>query len=149
MRRDEIMAEEDKKMLADKEVAMLLASKRRNIPLGFAEVKKLVQALQLGMARQANLEKYASLWRLRFSLFDASGGKRRRSIVIEDAETMEWVRDFLAEARPKRSQYRSDLDFQAINEYWRKREEEEGTGCELLDLMSRPAESHERRRSWR
>lgn len=115
MKFDKLQSDDDSKTLADPVIAEFFGQKRRNIPLEFTEVKNLIQALHPGMARQANLERYADKWRLRFSLYDEGGGARRRSIIIKDAATMEWVRDFLDQARKKRKDYKHELWLQRFN----------------------------------
>lgn len=109
-----IMTGHDSAVTADPEIASILNQKRRNSPLGFEAVKKLMEALQPGMARQANLEQYKEGWRLRFSLYDDTGTAQRKSIVIEDISIMEWVREFLTKSRQKRSDYMRDLRLQEL-----------------------------------
>lgn len=123
---NQIRAEEDGKILAIPEVAEILDRKRRNTPLCFDAVKKLVEALQPGMARQANLERYGGGWRLRFSLYGGDGVPRRKSIVIEDVAAMTWVRDFLAQSRLKRGEHMAKLRIQKLYKSWGMTEEDDG-----------------------
>lgn len=118
----------DGSLFDDPDIAEALASKRRNRPLSFTIIKKLVQALKPGMERQANLERYGQHWRLRFSLRSGDGKYTRRSIVIEDVLTAGWVRDYLQHARGERQAFKHEM---AVKEH-RKRWLEAGVDPEIL-----------------
>lgn len=113
---EKVRAAEDRNILSNPEIAMMIGAKCRKTPLDFDQVKTLVLALLPGKARQANLERYDGGWRLRFSIFDADGVKRRKSVILGDADTALWVKDFLAGARKERTAYICGLWRQAFKE---------------------------------
>lgn len=115
---------EDAEVVALPEVARLLKVKRRNMPMRFADVKTLTEALQPGMARSANLERYGNAWRLRFTLRLDGGIRTRRSILIYDILTMKWVRDYIAWARSKRREYKSELGSRWLKKRWEENGEQ-------------------------
>lgn len=108
----------DEEILAIPEVAQLLDAKRRNTPLTFAELKTLVKALQPGMARPANLERFGEFWRLRFTLQPEMGRCIRRSVVIDDPLVKDWVADYIDWARSKRRKYRFEATSRRLRERW-------------------------------
>ena len=111
---------DDSLLFDNPDVAEILTPKRHNKPLRFAAVKKLVEALKPGRERQANLERYGRYWRLRFSLRIGGGKYSRRSIVIEDVLTAEWVREYLHNARGERRTFKHELTVKEHRERWQK-----------------------------
>lgn len=109
------------------ELHELLQIGHRSKPLCLAEVKALVNTLRPGLERQANLERYGLVWRLRFSMDNEDGKSVRRSIVINDAATMEWVREYLVWARENRRAYKRELSLKCWRESWQR-----SIGRELL-----------------
>lgn len=122
MNLDTIEGVDDAALLNDPEIAEILTTRRRGRPLRFAQVRKLVEWLQMGHKRHANLEANGTghwgRWKLRFSLRDDKGGIKRKSIVIDDALVADWVRDYLAQARKERSAYRAELQKQESRKRW-------------------------------
>lgn len=112
------ISHDDSSLSDDPDIAELLKSKRRSRPLRFAAVKKLVAALKPGKERQANLERYGPYWRLRFSLRIGDGRYARRSIVIEDVLTAEWVRDYIHRARSERRAFKHELTVREHRRRW-------------------------------
>lgn len=114
---------DDNQLLLDNpELAEILRSKRRNVPLGIREVMKLVKTLELGRARHANIEKYRDQWRLRFSMRDGKGGYTRKGIVIADSDAKSQVEHYLREARLARGKFKYELferKFERINREYR------------------------------
>lgn len=115
-----VIPNDDASLLDDQDIAEILTPKRRRAPLRFAAVKKLVYALKPGTERQANLERYGLYWRLRFSLRGEGGEYSRKSIVIEDVLTMEWVRDYLHQARIERIEFKNRLAIEEHRRRWRE-----------------------------
>lgn len=109
---------DDSGLFDNAEIAEILTPKRRNKPLRFAAVKKLVEALRPGRERQANLERYGLYWRLRFSLRNGDGMYSRKSIVIEDVLTAEWVREYLHHARSERRAFKQELTVREHRRRW-------------------------------
>jgi Site-specific recombinase XerD len=132
-----IACREVEEALAIPEVAELLSVKRRNTPLGLAEVKALVEALQPGMAVAANLEHYGPVWRLRFTLRLNEGKPVRRSVVISDASVVEWVGRYVRWARSKRQEYKSAMSAIRFKKFWEK----EG-GKELAETIAARVEAY-------
>lgn len=127
----------DDEIVALPEVAPLFDVKRHNTPMTFAQIKTLVKALQPGMARAANLERYGHVWRLRFAL-RLDGSKRvRRSILIADAETLMWVREYFDWARSKRQEYKSEAAAIRFKKFW------EAGGREFAESIAARLEAYD------
>ncbi|MCD7896484.1 MAG: hypothetical protein LUG50_07375 [Planctomycetaceae bacterium] len=136
MNEPEIRYQTDDEIFALPDVARLMTPKRRNRPMKFPEVKTLVEALQPGMARAANLECYGQFWRLRFLLRVNGSRCVRRSILIDDALTMEWVRDYIDWGRSKRREYKADVASIEFQKWW------ESGGKQLADSISAKFEAY-------
>lgn len=126
----EISYLEDEEILAIPEVLRLLNVARRKQVLKFTEIKTLVKALQPGMARSANLERYGEFWRLRFVLRLNGGTRIRKSIVVSDSLDMAWVADYIKWARSKRREYRAGVATIRFQKRW------EDGGNELAEKIA-------------
>ena len=62
-------------------------------------IRRLVKKLQLGVKVAAHIEKRGEAWRLRISFSDDAGKRIRRGVTLPDAETAEWVREYIESAR--------------------------------------------------
>ncbi|MCD7896489.1 MAG: hypothetical protein LUG50_07400 [Planctomycetaceae bacterium] len=71
----------------------------RHAYMNGAAIRSLVKKLQPGQRIAAHVEQRGEAWRLRMSFSDESGKRVRRGITLPDAETAEWVRLYIREAR--------------------------------------------------
>jgi len=62
-------------------------------------IRELVEKVRAGYDSPANLEKTGTVWRLRLTINKPNGGSVRRGITVRDADTAEWIKNYLATAR--------------------------------------------------